>query len=170
MKSVSIIVIGMTLLSPACAGDLKLMTYGLTVNVDKDIDFSRIKTYAWAPGWSAYDDNVDREIVAAMERHLAILGLTKVDEGTCDVLVSYEALRRSDVDLKSTTSDPLTHARIERPVGTLAIFVQEPGTGRQLFRARVDIPLESDPTRLQAQVARWVAVAFEQYPKESEGP
>jgi hypothetical protein len=166
----SLIIIGMTLLSLACANDLKLMTYGLTVNVDNDTDFSRFKTYAWAPGWSAYDENVDREIVAAMERHLAMLGLTKLDTGPCDVLVSFEALKRSDVDLKSTTSDPLTHARVERPVGTLAIFLQEPGSGRQLFRARVDIPLESDPTRLQAQVARWVAVAFEQYPTKSEGP
>jgi hypothetical protein len=161
MKSV---ILGMTLLSLACASDLKLMTYGLTVNVDKDTDFSRFKTYAWAQGWSADDEAVDREIVAAIERQLEMLGLTKVAAGRCDVLVSYEALRRSDVDLRST-SDPQTHARVERQVGTLAIFLQEPGSGRQLFRARVDVPLESDPTRLQAQVARWVAVAFEQYPR-----
>jgi hypothetical protein len=159
------VIVGMTLLSLACASNPKLMTYGLTVNVDKDADFSRFRTYAWAPGWSAYDEKVGREIVAAMERHLAMLGLTKLDAEPCDLLVSYEALKRSDVDLKSSTSDPLTHARIERPVGTLAIFLQEPRSGRQLFRARVDIPLESDPTRLQAQVAHWVAVAFEQYPK-----
>jgi hypothetical protein len=74
-------------------------------HVDKDANFSTIKTYAWLPPAPAIrnvapgvptnptlsQDALGPHIVAAVDRQLARRGMTRADEKTADVLVVYFA-------------------------------------------------------------------------------
>src|SRR3954471_22735484 len=70
--------------------------YGVTVTADKDTKFAALKMYAWTAGQPSFDKNIDRQIVAAVDRELAKVGLTKQAQPG-DVLVTYVSQRRTDV-------------------------------------------------------------------------
>jgi len=137
--------------------------YGVTTKADKDIDFSTLKTYAWTPGWRVSDLMVDEQIVAAVDRELATLGFSKGTAEKSDVTVTYASLRRTDVDLKSKARAP-DGSRPSYPVATLVVLLREPGTTRELFRGRLDAPLDFDPTALNAMIDKSVARMFAAYP------
>jgi uncharacterized protein DUF4136 len=139
--------------------------YGATVKVDKYFDFAALKTYCWTVGWPAYDNAIDQQIVAAVDRELTARGLTKLAEEPCDAIVKYGSLQRTDVDLKSKPY-PGTHLRRQYPVGTLVVLLKEPRSRRELFHARVAMPLESEPSKRAAQVNVAIARIFEDYPVE----
>ena len=137
--------------------------YGVKVTKDKHTNFSQLKTYTWTTGWTAFDKDIDQHVVAAVDRELAASGFTKVAGPQCDVLVRYGSLVRTDVDLKSKVSAD-THLRREYRVGTLVVLLENPHTMRELFRARADVPLETDPSRLESQVDGVVTRMFAKYP------
>ena len=137
--------------------------YGVKVTVDKRADFSRHKTYYWTPGWTVFDPTLDAGIVAAVDRELAAVGLTKHDSEPADLVVTYASLRRTDVDLRAKKL-PGSLVYPEYPVGTLIVLVREPVTLRELYRARADIKLETDLSRLPGQFDDVVAQMFERYP------
>jgi len=137
--------------------------YGVKVTRDKHTDFSQLKTYTWTTGWTAFDKDVDQQVIAAVDRELAASGFTKVAGPQCDVLVRYGSLVRTDVDLKSRISAD-TQLRREYPVGTLVVLLLNPHTMREVFHARADVPLERDPSRLESQVDGVVARMFAKYP------
>jgi hypothetical protein len=137
--------------------------YGVKVTADKKTDFSRLKTYSWTTGWSVFDKEIDQRIVAAVDRELAAVALTKLERATGDVVVRYTSIRRTDVDLRSKMS-PDTKLHREFPVGTLVVQLLEPESQRELFRSRVDMPLETDRPALQTQIDRAIAQMFAKYP------
>ncbi len=141
--------------------------YGVKVARDKKTDFARLRTYTWTTGWMAYDEVVDRQMVTAVDRELAASGFTKVAGQPPDVVVRYASLQRTDVDLKSKV--PGTQLHREYPVGTLIVFLLEPRSMRELFRARVDMPLVTDRSRLPAQIDGAVARMFAKYPTHRRG-
>lgn len=71
---------------------------------DKNTDFSRYKTYAWASGTSAPDIVVDKIIIGTIETQLERAGLKKVDAASADLLVRYDAA--GGVSAASTATDP----------------------------------------------------------------
>jgi len=103
--------------------------YGITVKTDDNADFSGLETYAWIPGHGAFDREIHRTIVAAIERKLADAGITQTD-GQADVFVVYHTLQRTDVDLDTWRDTP--DARGNRadtyPVGTLVVNLLDPRT------------------------------------------
>jgi hypothetical protein len=165
MKALTLAV---TLLSAVAAGVHGMPKYRVKVTADKATDFSKLKTYAWTTGWSAFDRTVDQQVVAAVDRELAALGLTKMAAEPSDVVVQYASLRRTDVDLKSKMS-PDTKLSREYPVGTLIVLLLEPRSRREIFRARVDTPLETEPSKLEAQINSTIAQVFDQYPTKKAG-
>jgi uncharacterized protein DUF4136 len=151
-------------LAAAVAGAAAVMPkYGVTVKADKKTDFAKFRTYAWTSGWSIFDPQADRMVVAAVDRELAALGLQKRDAEPCDVVVQYASLLRTDVDLRSKMS-PVTKLRPEYPVGTLVVLLLEPHSRRELFRGRIDLPIETEPARFQAQFDSAIARVFAKYP------
>ena len=137
--------------------------YGVKAKVHKHFDFTRLKTYCWNTTWPSYDKSLDRAIVLAVDRELTARGLTRQAAEPCDVIATYASLQRTDVDLDSK---PAPHSKLRREydVGTLVILLKRPQSGIELFRARVDTPLESDPAKRQAQVIAVIAEMFEDYP------
>lgn len=165
MKNLNILVVlamSAAVAIPAAA-DAQMPKYKVTATIDKDADFSALKTYTWEPGWRSYDLEIHEYLVAAIERELAALGFTKVTEGQSDVTVVYATLHRTDVDLKSKkrTVDGM---RPTYPVATLVVLIREPGTHKELFRARVDTPIQREPDKIKAIIDDRVAEMFDRYP------
>jgi hypothetical protein len=162
LNSFFVAVLLLTAASATAASDAK---YGISVKVDKHFDFSKLKTYCWNVGWPAYDKATDQQIVAAVDRQLAARGLTKLTGEPCDVIAKYRSLQRTDVDLDSEPF-PGTGLRGVYAVGTLFIVLREPRSRREVFRARVAAPLESEPSKRAVQIDAAIARIFKRYPVE----
>jgi hypothetical protein len=151
------------------AGPLAAQTpkYGVTVKTDRKADFAKFKTYTWEHGWQAHDKSVHQAILAAVDRELAAVGLAKKASGPADLLVTYASLRRIDVDLKSEpTAGDGTHRQYD--VGTLVLLLLEPGSRKELFRARADTPIEADADKVNAIVDSTLRQMFAKYPTKKK--
>lgn len=137
--------------------------YGVTVKAADNTDFSKFKTYTWEHGWQTYDKAVNEQIITSIDRELAGVGLTRRESGTADVIVTYASLWRIDVDLnaKSTTADGKLP---QYDVGTLVVLLLEPGSRKELFRGRVDQPIEVETNKVKAVVDAAVKDMFAKYP------
>lgn len=165
MKRVLWLCVAVGLLAAPLAA--QMTKYGVTVKADEKTDFSKLKTYAWEHGWQAYDKKVHESIMAAVDRELAGVGLTKKASAPADVLVTYAALRRTDVDLKSQpTGNEGTRRQFE--VGSLVVLLLEPESRKELFRARVDTPIEAEPDKLTAIIDSAVKDMFAKYPTRTK--
>ena len=135
----------------------------VTSRVDKRTNFSRLRTYVWERGRPAFDAATHEQIVAAVERQLAARGLTRRASGPADVAVSYATVPRTDIDLKSKLRGP----RGERPtyaVATLFVVMRHPVTNRELFVARVAMPVDPSPQAFAETINDRVAKIFSRYP------
>ncbi len=141
---------------------LAAQTYGVTVTPTKNVDFAKFKSYSWSKSQPARLKRVDEQIVAAIDRELKDLGMTKAASGPGDVLVSYASLQRTDVDVKAKPD--AAGMRPESSVGTLVVSLLEPGSRRQLLRMRLDKPIDVEPAKLEAAINAGVAEMFAKYP------
>ena len=134
--------------------------YGVTVQAANQEKLAKVTSYLWTGG--SLGRQVDTMIIAAVDRELAARGLTKVASGRSDVVVSYTALGRSEVDAKAapTKDGP---AR-ETGIGTLVVDMRDAGTRQSVFRARMETPIERDPATIEAAIDAAVAAIFEKYP------
>jgi hypothetical protein len=128
-----------------------------TANADR---LAKVATYLWTGG--SLNRQVDVLITAAIDRELAAHGVTKVASGRSDVVVSYTALGRSELDVKAAPQKDGTERQLS--VGTLTVDVRDAASRQSLFRARVNTPLEKDPAASQAAIDAAVAAIFEKYP------
>jgi hypothetical protein len=140
--------------------------YGATVTADKGTDFTKLKTYVWQSGWDANDKKVHAQIVSSVDKELKALGMELKPSGPSDVIVKYASLRRIDVqaDIKGDATTP----RNQLDVGTLVVIMLQPGTGKELFRGRVEKPIEIAPEQLSASIASAVADIFAKYPTRTK--
>ena len=148
-------------LTPAALA--QVTKYGVTVTAQKGVDFAALKTYSWTPGRGAYLKATDAHIKAAIDRELAALGLKKVAPESGDVLVMYQSLTRSDIDLKGDPSADKPY-----PVGTLVVALLRPSNHRELLRLRTDKPIDVAPGKLEAAIDSAVTELFERYPTRSQ--
>jgi hypothetical protein len=163
----------MTRISIACvilvaaAAPLVGQKYGVTVTADRKADFSKFRSYTWeAAGSPALDKDVNQQIVDAVDHELMSLGLEKRPSPPSDVTVSYSSLQRTGVDVKGKPTNgegtfPQYH------VGSLAVVMREPGTRKELFRGRVDKPIDLDRDKLRATIDAVVAEMFAKYPSRT---
>src|SRR5512133_3343382 len=95
------LVVGSVLIAALVAvASAQMPKYGVTVTADKGVDYSKFKTYSWTKGQPANAQTIDAQIVAAVDRELAGLGMTKAASNP-DVLVTYYSVSRTDVDVKA---------------------------------------------------------------------
>lgn len=146
------------------AGDLVVAgqqpKYGVTVSVSKAAGLAKAKTYSWQASQPSPIKEIDAQIVAAVDRELTALGLTKVASGKGDLLATYASLRRTDVD---TSKAKKSGAGQEYAVATLVVDVRDPAN-QPLFRARIDQPIDTEPEKLEAAINAAVTAMFEKYP------
>ena len=164
-----ILSISVLLVLVVAAAALAQKAAGVTVLVsDKATDFSKFKTYEWAPGHKALDPAWDKAIIDGIDKSLAAQGLKK--GAPADILVEYHAVQSEEVDLR--TFDNKTPARgAERASaqivkkGTLAIDLREPASRKVVWRVAAERAIsEMTGAERDAFVARLVATMFEKYP------
>lgn len=147
-------------LAAALAGQMP--KYGVKVTADKHVDYATFKTYSWTPGQPSADKQIDARVVAAVDRELAALGMTKATSGPGDVLVTYYSLSRTDVNLKAK---PDAEGRLPQYwVGTLVVALLDPVSQQRLLRLRIDQPIEIERAKLDASIDSAVAALFAEYP------
>jgi len=164
-----ILSISVLLVLVVVAAALAQKAAGVTVLVsDKATDFSKFKTYEWAPGHKALDPAWDKAIIDGIDKSLAAQGLKK--GAPADVLVEYHAVQSEEVDLR--TFDNKTPAQgAERASaqivkkGTLAIDLRDPASRKVVWRVATERAIsEMTGAERDAFVARLVAIMFEKYP------
>ena len=157
---------------PACALALVLFTpnfvtvgamqakYGVSVQAIVPAALAKAKTYVWTEGKHAFNKQAHAAIVAAIDRELAARGLTKLPSGSSDLLVSYEALGRTDVDLKN----PKDGEYRDMSVGMIVVDLRDAASKQSAFRARMDTPMERNAATIEADINAAVAAVFGKYP------
>lgn len=129
--------------------------------LDRQTDFSKVKTYAWLESHLVADAELHARIVAAVDRELGALGMTKNTSGSSDVFVTYEAYGRTEVkvDAKKITK----HTKPTYDVGILVVSVIAPTAMTPVLELRAETPV--DPTVRTAAVDETVAAMFKLYPR-----
>jgi len=151
----------------ACAAALALTTtawaqqkYGVTATVAKNFDAAAVKTYTWTPGRPSTDKEIDGQIVAAVDRELATVGLKPATAGTPDVFVTYYSVSRTDVDVKAKPDEK--GVRPERTVGSLVVAMLDPSSRKPVVQLRIDRPV--DRSDIGGSVNSLVGELFTKYP------
>ena len=145
-----------TMAAPAA----QMPSYGATVTVAKKVDPAKFKTYSWTKGGPSAIKTVDAQIVAAVDKELGAVGMSKAS-GKPDVLVTYFSIRRTDTDLKAKPDS--AGALPQYPVGTLLVAMLDPGTRKRLVQLRTDKPIDVEPAKLEAVINAAVAEMFAKY-------
>jgi hypothetical protein len=136
--------------------------YGVTVTTEKGVDYAKFKSYSWTKGQPAPDKRVDTTIVAAVDRELMALGLTKATTGTGDVLATYSSLSRTDIDPTAKADEKGNPSQYQ--VGSLTVAFLAPGDQRSLLRLRIDTPIGSDRETINSAIDAAVTEMFASYP------
>ena len=156
-------VLGCALFSVVVAAvSAQMPKYGVTVEAEKGVDFSKFKTYSWTQGQPSPLKTIDAQITGAVDRELAALGMSKAASGPGDVLVAYYSVSRTDVDLKARPD--AKGLQPQYSVGTLMVALLEPKSRNRLLRLRADKPIDGDTGKLEPVINSAVAEMFTQYP------
>jgi len=139
--------------------------YGVKVETSKAAGLTAAKTYVWAVGRPSPDKDVDRMIVAAIDREMAARGLAKQPAAPGDLAVTYTSLNRSEVEVSRSTAQ---QASAPFTVGTLVVDISNPASRESLYRVRMDTPIDPNPARLEAEIGAAVKAMFETYPQAAK--
>jgi hypothetical protein len=153
-------ILGLALLGVVSAAPAP--THHVKVTVDKHTNFAALHTYAWTPGSGAFNQDLDTHIVAAIDRELRALGLTRLAGAPSDMLVTYGTVRRTNVDVSAKRKGKPVYP--EYPVGTLVVLLRESLEHREVFRARAELRVNIDTAQLGEQIDAIVARMFARYP------
>ena len=129
--------------------------------IDRQTDFSKVKTYAWLESHLVADAELHARIVAAVDRELAALGMTKNTSGSSDVVVTYAAYGRTDVNVKAKKIT--RHTKPTYDVGILVVSVLVPTALTPVLELRAEAPV--DASVRTAAVDETVAAMFKLYPR-----
>lgn len=140
--------------------------YGVTVTAEKNVDFAKFKTYTWTEGRPSPDKTTNGQIIAAVDRELAALGMTKAASAPGDVLVTYYSTARTDVDVNAKPD--AKGLRPERSVGTLVVGLLDPATRQPVLRLRADKPVEPGAGGVEAAINSAVTELFTKYPTRTK--
>jgi hypothetical protein len=162
MKRLLIVCLALVAFSLPVAGQPK---FGVTTTTAPGVDFAKFKTYAWESGIAdATDKAVHAAILAAVDKELKALGFEKKAAGPSDVIVKYGTLRRVDVQPSTKATGPdATRAQVN--VGSLMVVVLDGANStKELWRGRIDKPIEIDMAKMEATVNGAVTEIFAKYP------
>lgn len=136
--------------------------YGVTVKASKPAALAKATTYSWTISQPSPIKSVDVQIIAAVDRQLAALGLARATSGLGDLVATYASVRRTDVDLKAKNQKD--GSRPQYAVGTLVVDLRDPATKQPLFRVRMDTPITLEPEKAGEAIDAAVTAMFEKYP------
>ena len=161
----------------------------VTVDFGQGADFSKFKTYSWAPGVPAKNYLIDQHIRAGIEERLVTKGLSRVEQGG-DLSLIYIAAVNTDVQVATSNwvntgnwMTPITSGisvksqMWEVETGTLVVCLSD-ASGKNLLwrgtaksrlnsRSKKQNPMEAmteDARKTEGKVRRALEKMFKQYP------
>ena len=160
---------------------------------DRDVDFSKYKTFAYKVCMRIENPLVDKRIVTALENTLAREGLTK-SEGDADVNVTYHSSTTEDIAIDTITwgygygpgwrwghggygyggygygggpvSTTTTFRKYTR--GTLVIDIWDARTKQLVWRGTASDSVSDDPEKNDKKVQKALGKLFKKYPPEKK--
>jgi hypothetical protein len=147
----------------------------VTYDFDKSADFSRLHSYTWVRGTPVADDFNHKRIVEAIDKQLAVKGLSKA-QGSADVdaLVAYHAAFSRNLEINGSgwggyRFGPARSgsARVEEiVVGTLVVDVIDAKTGTILWRgiASKELDVNASPEKRDKNINKAAEKLFKNYP------
>lgn len=140
-------------------------------SVDKGADFDSVRTYAWERGVEPVDKSVGKLITAAIDAELAARGLKQVDQPSADVIVRYDAVGNTYVDLdelqRATKKDPNAVAPT-KALGSLVISMHRNRSPQRMWMGHARDVVDATPAAREASVRKIVAHVFSTYPKKGK--
>jgi Domain of unknown function (DUF4136) len=143
---------------------------------DHATDFSRYKTFAWAPFQEPAPNAANHvRITRAVERELEAKGLTKVPPGEASLLARYQAKLEKKFRGKQTQSESPWQPSNKRTIvnidsvkiGTMILDLWDAGTKDLVWQARLSMPAPS-PDRVEEAINKSVKRLMEEYPPKPE--
>ena len=158
MKSLAMLLLGflMTAQQPPALGKVDS-------EFDKKTNFAAIRTYAWTSGTRALRPEVDKMIVAAIDKEMSGLGLTPVASGG-DVTLAYYTTTITNVDLKAFDKiDSKSAPAPTKELGKLVVIMRNPAR-QQLWSALSREYLDPDLSKIEATIQNVTERLFATYP------
>jgi hypothetical protein len=151
----------------------------VTVDFDRNVDFSGFLTYAWARGRQARDQLVDRLIIDAIDRRLSAGGLQRVDEtGEPDLVAVYYVAPDTGIEVdtsnlagwgggwgwKNSAGGNTTSPARNLAVGDLVIDIAQVKGKRLIWRGVATRTIGDRPDKLQKDLNQALDKMFEKFP------
>jgi len=133
---------------------------------DKSVNFAALRTYEWRPGTPAFNPELHKMIVAALDAEMAAHGFTKVASGA-DVTLAYYAMAVTYVDLKALDKierESSAPSPANKSLGKLVVVMRNTAN-RQIWTAATREYVEPGIEKFGATIGAVAARLFETYPK-----
>lgn len=143
---------------------------GVSVEFDREADFSRLTTYTWEQGTPARRPDVQALIVAAIDRELAARGLERVDGGGALNLIAHAL---ADEHTLKQLADPTyfkfwSGVTITDPAllktGSLVVDLQDAGSGKIVWRGLATATVDQSFKKIGKKIDKVVAKMFRDFP------
>jgi len=155
----------------------------VNVDFDRNADFSKYKTYAFAPGTPAPETLMNQRIEDAIEAQLAAKGLTRVASNP-DLFVVYHCAVDKQTQLNTTSlggwgwgpgwrrwggfgGDAITQVE-QIPVGHLIVDIGDAAEKRYIWRGTATKTISSHPENNAKTINQEVRKMFEKFPPPPE--
>ena len=148
----------------------------VSVDFDKDADFTKYKKYAWAEGVPAKDPFAHKRIVDAVDAQLAAKGWTKVEPGdNPDAYVLYRAAvgEEKQVDVWGTGYGAgwrrggmgTTQVTVETIlIGQLVVQIGDAATKQVVWRGTASDTLSDKPEKNEKKIKKAAEKMFKSFP------
>lgn len=133
---------------------------------DKKTNFAGLRTYQWLPGSPAFNPDVHKMIVGAIDAEMSALGLTPAASGA-DVTLAYYAMAITNVDLKALDKierEGGSRSAANKTLGRLVIVMRNPAH-QQIWTAATREYLDPNVQTFGASIKPVTARLFATYPK-----
>jgi uncharacterized protein DUF4136 len=154
----------------ACVSLMSTAALAQKVNVDydKEVDFSKFRSYKWERGQSAPSPLVDKRIVSAIDAQFAAKGWTKSEEAPSVIVVYYAAID-AEKQLNAWGTGPRWRGIGTVTVdtiytGQLVVDVYDAAARQLIWRGTVSDTVSDKPERNEKRLNDAVAKLFKQFP------
>jgi len=176
--------IAMMVVVVLCSLLTALTAFARSVNVDfdKDTDFTKFKTFAFAEGTPTPVTLTNQRIEKAIETQLEEKGLTRV-EGAADLTVVFHCAVTQKTQLNTTSlggwgwgpgwrrwgGGGTAITQVERiPVGTLIVDIGDSADKRYVWRGTATKTISSKPDKNARTIDAEVKKMFEKFPADGK--
>jgi hypothetical protein len=159
-----------TIVTAVCSAATGLAST-VTYDFDREVDFSKWKSLAWAGPDSHGTTLAEERIRRAIETGFQEKGFTVVaDRQKADFLITYRAATWRDVELEEALRGPGfgRSVRLKRvPKGILVVDVIDRSTGKLAWRGAVSDTLADNPEKADKKAAKAIAKLLKYFPAAS---